>query len=91
MTTNTGKHPADRTYDFLVTMHQGRCTRAQAIDSVHSVANEHAKPFSSTPPHPHTCPTLGTRLRRHTPCRRHRARQSRPWPQQVDTQRSPAR
>jgi len=52
MSTNTGKHPADRTYDFLVTLHQIRCTRAQAIDSVHSVANERVKHFSSTPPTP---------------------------------------
>jgi len=52
MSTNTGKHAADRPYNFLVTMHRDGCTRAQAIDSLHSVANELVKPFSSTPPTP---------------------------------------
>jgi len=50
MSTNTGEHAADRPYGFLVTMHRGGCTRAQAIDSLHSVANELVKPFSSRPP-----------------------------------------
>jgi len=88
MSTNTGEHAADVPYDFLVTMHRHGSTRAQAIDSLHSVANELVKPLITTTPTP---ATQGTRLRRHTPCRRHRARRSRPWPQLVDTQRSPAR
>ncbi len=52
MSTNTGEHAADRPYGFLVTKDRGGCTRAQAIDSLHSVANELVKPFSSTPPTP---------------------------------------
>jgi len=50
MSTNTGEQAADRTYDFLVTMHQGGCTRAQAIDSVHSIANERVKPLITPTP-----------------------------------------
>ncbi len=37
MSTNTGEQAADVPYDFLVTMHRDGCTRAQAIDSLHSV------------------------------------------------------
>jgi len=50
MSTNTGKHATDRPYNFLVTMHRGGCTRAQAIDSVHSVANELVKPLITPTP-----------------------------------------
>jgi len=50
MSTNTGEHAADRPYGFLVTLHRGGCTRAQAIDSLHSVANELVKPLITTTP-----------------------------------------
>jgi len=52
MSTNTGERAVDSPYNFLVTMHGGGCTRAQAIDSMHSVANELVKPLISTPPTP---------------------------------------
>ena len=52
MSTNTGEHAADRPYGFLVTMHRSGCTRAQAIDSLHSVANELVKPLITTTPTP---------------------------------------
>jgi len=50
MSTNTGEHAADVPYDFLVTLHRGGCTRAQAIDSLHSVANELVKPLITPTP-----------------------------------------
>ena len=50
MSTNTGEQAADVPYDFLVTMHRHGSTRAQAIDSLHSVANELVKPLITTTP-----------------------------------------
>jgi len=50
MSTNTGEQATDRPYDFLVTMHRDGCTRAQAIDSLHSVANELVKPLITPTP-----------------------------------------
>jgi len=50
MSTNTGEQATDRPYGFLVTMHRGGCTRAQAIDSLHSVANELVKPLITPTP-----------------------------------------
>jgi len=50
MSTNTGEQAADVPYDFLVTMHRDGCTRAQAIDSLHSVANELVKPLITPTP-----------------------------------------
>jgi len=50
MSTNTGEQAADRPYGFLVTMHRHGCTRAQAIDSLHSVANELVKPLITPTP-----------------------------------------
>jgi len=50
MSTNTGEQATDRPYGFLVTLHRGGCTRAQAIDSLHSVANELVKPLITPTP-----------------------------------------
>jgi len=52
MSTNTGEQAADVPYDFLVTMHRDGCTRAQAIDSLHCVANELVKPLITPTPAP---------------------------------------
>ncbi len=88
MSTNTGEQAADVPYDFLVILHRHGSTRAQAIDSLHCVANELVKPLITPTPAPAQRRALDCV---DTPCRRHRARRSRPWPQQVDTQRSPVR
>ena len=52
MSTNTGEQAADVPYDFLVTMHRHGSTRAQAIDSLHTVANELVKPLITPTPAP---------------------------------------
>ncbi len=45
MSTNTGEQAVDVPYDFLVVLHRHGSTRAQAIDSLHSLANRLVKPL----------------------------------------------
>ena len=52
MSTNTGEQAADVAYDFLVILHRHGSTRAQAIDSLHSVANELVEPLITPTPAP---------------------------------------
>jgi len=52
MSTNTGEQAADVPYDFLVILHRHGSTRAQAIDSLHCVANELVKPLITPTPAP---------------------------------------
>ena len=45
MSTNTGEQAVDVPCDFLVVLHRHGSTRAQAIDSLHSLANRLVKPL----------------------------------------------